>query len=236
MTDWPSPVRLQYATAQSFGVSGMTFSYTYLRVKVQNIGYEKRVILHGLEGSQWRDYVLPWNGWYGDYDVFATPNARDTPLVSRFAISYTVNGRTYWDNNFAADYRPTILGSVVGGSIALRSASLAQSGGGGQVSGELYVDNLSYQKLVGVRISTDGGSVWSDVNATYSGVATEGTYTTVGVVAERWAFLTPVFPTSWPGNVRIAAFYHDLQHGASYWDNNFGRNYTLSGFAGVSIE
>jgi hypothetical protein len=236
MTVWPSPVRLQYATAQSFGVSGMTFSYTYLRVKVQNIGYEKRVVLHGFDGAQWRDYVLPWIAWYGDYDVFASPNARDTPLVSRFALSYTVNGRAYWDNNFAADYRPTILGSVVGGSIALRSASLAQTGAGGQVSGELYVANLSYQKLVGVRISTDGGVVWSDVKATYSGIATEATYTTTGFVAERWAFHTPVFPTSWPAIVKIAAYYHDLQSGAVLWDNNFGRNYTLTGFAGASIE
>ena len=86
-------VRLEYATAQAFSVGGSSFSYTYARVKVANLVYQKEVGLRRREGPVWRDEPLPWIGNYNDHDIFATPDARSTPFTAEFAVFILSTGR-----------------------------------------------------------------------------------------------------------------------------------------------
>lgn len=60
-------VRLKYATTQQFALGGIPggVSYTYIRVKVKNIAYEKTVQVHYKASSfpeMWADMPLSWMG------------------------------------------------------------------------------------------------------------------------------------------------------------------------------
>src|SRR5262249_32917803 len=96
-----SPVRLKYATSQSFTVDGVSPAYTALNVKVRNIAFMKDVSIHlrGFDGV-WQGQPLSWLGNYGDYDLFQ----RTAAYTEQFVIRYTVNGITYWDNNNGFNY------------------------------------------------------------------------------------------------------------------------------------
>ena len=236
MADWVGPVRLAYGTAQDFHPSsGVHVFYTYVVARVDNIGYAKQVSLHFRQGSgQWGEHPLSWIEWRGDHDIFSTvpPHA---PLTTEFALSYTVNGQTYWDSQFGRNYRLDALKTVVGGHIALVRATTRLIGqfSDRDVTGEIHVNNLSPSKVVGVRLSTDGGTTWQDVAASYAGPATEAAYVNLGVV-ELWRFQTPVFAGLHP--IRLAAYFRDLQSGNAFWDNNFGHNYVLSPQPGSDIR
>lgn len=205
-------------------------SYTYVIAKVANLGYDKQVLLHYREGSgPWKQRQLSWVEWHGDHDIFSTgtPNT-SPPSAAEFALSYTVNGNTFWDSQFGQNYRTGAGTTITGGHVALFGATTRFAGlapNERDVTGDIYVDNLSPQKVVGIRMSTDGGNVWQDVPAQYTGTSTEGAYNNLGIV-EKWHFVTPVFVGLQP--VRFAAYYRDVTSGKTYWDNNFGNDYVLS--------
>jgi len=192
-------------------------------VKVRNIAFQKVVRLHYLEpGSTWRDFDLPWTANYGDHDIFSSGVA---PYTEEFVISFSVGSQTYWDNNASRNYIASNFHSAVGGSVSLRRARLAAFASFQRnLSGEIYVENLSYNKTVGVRMQPFGLSEWIDVEGHYAGLASEGGPVSLGPV-ELWNFRSPIFNT---GGFQFAAFYHDRDSGAMYWDSNFGQNYRLS--------
>lgn len=234
------PARLKYATSQDFGVSGMTWSYLHARVKVKNLAYVKDVAIHyRSSGSTWDSAPLPWISNHGDYDLFGTNNA---PNCSEFVVRYIANGTAYWDNNGGLNYRLRNFTNIVGGNVALNKATAQMQTQGGnmgllcQIRGEIYVNNLSYHKSVGVMFTADGGLSWSSQSATYAGTIGEGTYTTSSG-AERWIFSTPLLSFDPRADVfKLAAYYEDLQSGMRYWDRNFDQDFTLSKANGSTIE
>jgi hypothetical protein len=83
---------------------------------VHNLGYAKDVALHyRYAGSdEWREFTLTWLAWLGDHDIFTSPSPGYLrPLATDFVIRYSVNGRTYWYNNYGLNYR---LGTLEHGS------------------------------------------------------------------------------------------------------------------------
>ena len=223
MADWSVPVRLEYATAQDFSSGAASFRGIYVRVKVRNLAFDKQVRLHFRADSQWSDADLDWTANYGSYDVFSAARA---PYTNEFAVSYYVGGRTYWDNNDSRNYSVPNFRSAVGGRVMLRRARLTGFAAfQTNVSGTLFVENLSFRKKVGIRLSPDGGASWVDVDARYVGVASEGSNVALGPV-EQWDYTSPVFNT---GAYVLAAYYSNLETGEWYWDNNFGQDYRLSG-------
>ena len=83
-----------------------------MSIDVENLGYEKEVLVHFADGSERRakyEQSLPDNRelwvWHSDqYD-------REGPKVGgkgsnrlKFCIKYVVNGKTHWDNNGGWDY------------------------------------------------------------------------------------------------------------------------------------
>ncbi|BCW72427.1 CBM21 domain-containing protein [Arthrobacter sp. NicSoilB8] len=205
-------------------------SYTYAIAKVANLGYDKKVLLHYREGfGPWKQHQLSWIEWHGDHDIFTTgtPNT-SPPSADEFALSYTVNGTTYWDSQYGQNYKTGALNTITGGHIALFGATTRFAGLAANqrdVTGDIYVDNLSPYKDVGIRMSTDGGTAWQDVPAHYVGTSIEQAYNNLGIV-EKWQFITPDFTGLQP--VRFAAYYRDHSSGNTYWDNNFGNDYVLS--------
>ncbi|MGA8054539.1 MAG: hypothetical protein WCA12_11905 [Burkholderiales bacterium] len=235
-------IRLKYATDQMFSPGGgITVSYTFVKVKVANIAFAKdvAVMYRGVDGL-WKDRPLVWLVSGGDYDVFHGSG----PYTEEFALRYSVGGNTYWDNNHGANYHLTNLRNASGDNVMLNRATArrgVQAGGGftfatSWIEGEIYVNNLSYAKEVGVRLSADGGATWADTFAVYHGPASEATYvSTTGV--EVWKFKSPELNLDERSPVfLLAVFYRRLDSGDVFWDSNFARDYKLSKADGVTID
>lgn len=229
------PIRLKYAKSEIFspggGITGVI--ETSVSAKVQNLGFAKEVALRYQAGGSWNERPLAWEENFGDYDLFSLND--NTLLLSRFVLRYSVNGQTFWDNHDGSDYRLDVLHpNTVGGNVALNLAQAHQgteAGGGfvfttSWVEGEIFVNNLSYHKKVGIRLSSNGWQSYEDTQASFSGVAP--VYTGLSQV-ERWKFKTPVYNLDQTVPFfRFALFYQNLDTGDWFWDNNFSQDYTLS--------
>jgi hypothetical protein len=238
------PVRLKIAFNQTYAVSGMTFNWTTLFAKVENIAFDKQVDLvyspHG--SSAWFTAPLGFVSTHGNYDVFGSDTV-SLSNVETFAVRYRVDGAEYWDNNFGADYTigPVFAGKV-GGHVSLRSATAfrkIEGGGGftfdtGWFEGEILVDNLAFNKRVGVVYTRDDGATWQAVYGAYLGPVAAVAASVAGV--EVWKFKTPQLNIE-PGseNYRFAVFHEVTDWGATFWDNNFGQDYILSKTAGSTL-
>jgi hypothetical protein len=221
-------VRLKSASLSLGGGAGQLHSYLNVGVKVKNVAYAKDVRIHYREAGTWNDRPLAWRANYGNYDAFTLDPALDfggNPFVE-FAISFAANGATYWDNNDFANYSLTpFVTCLTGGSVMLNRAELVYGGTPGSsyvtgVRGETLVNNLSYNKSVGVRQSDNGWASYLDIPATFSRPAGEGG------IAEQWVFGRDTSPAAF-GRGEFAVYYQNLDTGAFYWDNNFGQNYDL---------
>jgi len=225
-------VRLAYATRQEFSPGGgVSQSYTAVRVRVANLGYQKDVQLRWRAYDGWSESPLEWKATYGDHDVFAS----QIPSTAEFAVRYRVNDDEYWDNNGGGNYRLDSPGnSLVGGGVVLRRAELKALAGASElvVTGQIYVNDLTYQKQVGIKLSLAPGS-WTDIPAHYVGLTSEETYFNIGN-AQVWEFSSP--PVSPAQNIRLAAYYHLPTQGRTLWDNNFGNDYELPNTPGRVVE
>lgn len=234
-------VRLKLARREFFSGGGFTGTFAPISVKVENIAFDKAVVVHYTsDGGTWKDLPLSFDSHFGDYDLFAgTVNEQ----VAQFVIRYTSGGTTSYDNNASADYHFTGNLATVGGNVVLNTATAHQgteAGGGFVVTtswleGEILVNNLSFAKSVGIRYSADGGVMWQDSFASFAGSLT-GSGIFVGSGAEVWRVKSPVLNLNPASDFRFAVFYRNLATGAQYWDNNFGQDYKVSKAAGATIE
>jgi hypothetical protein len=182
----------------------------------------------------WTEVPLSWKANFGDYDVFFVSEPK---LVEEFVLRYSIGGITFWDNDEGQNYHFAGRAVVVGGNVSLDKATSrrgTESGGGfvfdtSWIDGELYVNNLSPVKEVGIRLSADGGATWADVNATFTGPAAGTGAAFDGSTAELWKFKSPELnfnPAA--SQFRFAVFYRNLPTGEVFWDNNFGQDYKVS--------
>lgn len=236
------PVRLELARREFFSGGGFSGSFAPVSVKVKNIAFAKDVAVHYTpDGSTWKDRALAFSAHFGDYDIFKeTVNEQ----VVQFVIRYVAAGQTFFDNNAGGDYAFSSNLAVVGGNVILNNAIAkrgTQAGGGfvfdtSWLEGEILVNNLSFVKNVGVRLSVDGGVNWSDAPAFFAGSnASNGVF--VGPGAEVWKFKTPElnFNNASP-EFRFAVFYRNVATGEVFWDNNFSQDYKVSKADGSTID
>lgn len=234
-----SPVKLKYAIAQSVEVDGVNITYTYVKVKVQNLAEPKTVeILYKDSAGDWVTAPIDLSSNYGDYHVFEALNA---PYTAEFAIRYTVDGIDYWDSNYGANYKlVTNNDNIIGANVILNKATVKTDINSGTLwlEGEIYVKRLSFNKRIGIIFSGDDGRSWTETNATYQGVEIEGAYDTIfNPAIEVWKFKTPAqnYPVE-PDYFRLAVYYKNDETGEAYWDNNFGQDYKISKASGSTIE
>ena len=244
----PLPVRLKVAYGETYAVSGMTFSWTTVRVKVQNLAFDKQVTLHyrAPGATTWQDHPLMFMGHFGNYDVFGGDGA--TPVAEEFAIRYNVDGQEFWDNNNTANYQVATFVGAVGGNVILneaRAVAFIEPAGGQAIpvsrfEGEIYVRDLSFHKIVGVRWSRDGGATWQNTNASYGGKVMAVAADVPQV--EIWNFRTPTLTTVDAATPFQFAVFYEQRNGdgtateTTHWDNNFGQDYFLAKINNTTIE
>jgi len=239
-----SPVELKYMVSETFSPGGGLTGVrnTVVSAKVRNLAFAKDVQLIYTQGDgQWREAPLTFSRTFGDHDIFERDD--DTIVVAQCALRYSSDGATYWDNNSGWNYSVSGGGpNTVGGNVVLNQATArrgSEAGGGfvfttSWLEGEIWVKNLSYQKRVGVRLSTNAWVSSNDTLASYAGTVT----TNEGLSqVEVWKFKTPELnlDTSQPDFVFVV-FYQDLDSGVTYWDNNFGQDFRLSKNEGMVVE
>jgi Carbohydrate/starch-binding module (family 21) len=229
-------VRLKYGESETFAPGGGSTGVEVTKVvaKAKNIAFIKDVALHYKQpDGTWTEKPLSWNKGFGDYDVFSRiDNTFDT---TEFVIRYSVAGQTFWDNNNGGNYRVNSgFPNTVGGNVILNQATArqgTQAGGGfvfttSWVEGEIYVNNLSFNKHVGIRLSANNWATFQDTNSSFSGTVPVATGLSQ---VEVWKFKTPEFnlDESTPF-FHFAVFCNNLDAGEWFWDNNFAQDYTLN--------
>jgi hypothetical protein len=235
------PVRLRYASAQFFAAGGVSVSFTAISAKVKNLAFAKDVaVLYG-KGGLWSEDAMTWNANFGDHDLFTHQLGEQ---IEECVIRYTAGGQTFWDNNGGQNYRLETVVMRTGGNVTLNAATAKRGNeaGGGFVftttwlEGEIYVNNLSFAKEVGVHLSIDGGVSWQDSNASFSGFATESN-SIGGTGVESWKFKSPELNLNESSTeFRFAVFYRNLPTGEEYWDNNFEQDYRVSKADGATVQ
>lgn len=211
-------------------------------VEVLNLGYVKNVTIHysNDNGSTWQDvaatYYKPTHGNYEAWK-FVTP-VKSVGMRSGasfdFAIKYQVNGQTYWDNNNGENYyvytgyAPGTTMAIGNGGVALNDSTFRPDFSNPAVhvlSGSVMLKNIDYNKVVKIRYSTDDWATYQEAALSYS--STVWTYRPGNVGPsdlEYWTFSVNL-PSS-ATTVQFAISY--TVNGTTYWDNNFGDNYTMN--------
>lgn len=237
-----SPVRLKIASFGGFAGGGFEGQFSSMIIRVQNLGFAKDVALRYNNFGNWTEDSLSWKANFGDYDLFSV---NEPKLVEEFVVRYSVNGQTFWDNNGGQNYHFGGRAAVIGGNLALNKATArrgTEAGGGfvfdtSWIEGEIYVNNLSSSKQVGIRLSVDGGATWEDISASFAGPAAGSGAVFDPSTAELWRFRSPELnfnPAE--SQFRFAAFYRNLPSGDVFWDNNFGQDYKVSKADDATIE
>lgn len=231
-------LRSQSTVSTKYGITVQSVRFEAL---VKNLAYAKQVYAHlkKPDGS-WVDVPLAYHRaadtgrevWVGNFlDSTATgPTFQTWDL--EFALRYKVNGQEYWDNNAGKNYKQAKdSGSLLVGTQVL--ARYADTNNpyyvyGGSVYGSVTVKNLAAAKSVKVLYSTDGWKTSQTAQASFSSTHWTGGYSAAAnpnaYGSEEWTYELLVGNTA--TRVEYAVSY--TVNGATYWDNNFGRNYVLS--------
>jgi Carbohydrate/starch-binding module (family 21) len=212
-------------------------------VEVANLALNKVVAVHQqLSNGQWEDINLYYSFttttgteiWKGtdlkDYSN-ATPPTQNF-FGEKLAVKYVVNGQTYWDNNNSADY--TIVNSnrqanssflylnnefnVFNAALNSGSTALFDNGVSSFVNVAADVRNLAFAKEVKIVYTTNNWATTQTKSLVFNAYESNNTTTEF----ERW---TANFSLPKTAKVTYALSY--TVNGQTYWDNNFGKNYTL---------
>lgn len=216
------PVNLIYAkpVIEQYSISATGY------VEIENLGYNKNVTIHYTtdNGATWEDvsatYMQPTWGNYEawEFDVPGVGVGLRGNATITFAIKYEVNGQEYWDNNNGQNYTVKAgygINSAFdfgdSGSVALFNSYRYSDN---KIAGSVQLKDMAYEKDVKIRYTTDNWASYEEVYATYG-------YTLDKDYVQVWDF--EFSATENP--VEFAISY--TVNGQTYWDNNFGQNYTI---------
>lgn len=208
-------------------------------VEVANLAYNKRVVIHQeLHNGQWEDIPLTYsNSTSTGTEIWKTITVKTiygnnpTPTNAygeKLAVRYEVNGQTYWDNNNGANYfianfsrhsNSTFLFLNDGFNISQSNGSFYSFGNTSFVSIIADIKNIAFAKEVKIVYSTDNWATTAEYNLSYDAsnyIVNDSTG------FERWS---ASFSVPFANSISYALSYK--VNGVTYWDNNFGENYTL---------
>jgi len=203
-------------------------------IQVKNLAYTKQVYVHQSKtDGTWVDipahYVRTGNSTYELWQANRTDFGDVSVLGKYYAIKYVVNGQTYWDNNNGANYIFSYAGNYGGGpgpmlGNGINVLTYAYGIGGGKFSGYVDVRNIAYSKKVSIIYTTDNWATYATVDASFMATYQTGYSSAIAFPnvynVERWQFAVPTTASQ----VKFAVSY--TVNGATYWDNNYGANYT----------
>lgn len=236
-------VKLIKVDSRSSYYHGFSWETGRFEAQVANLAYAKQVAVHVKKtDGTWYDYPMSYDHtaglnkevWAANFEttysgVNTLPNTGPT---IEFTLKYTVNGVTYWDNNNGANYKVTrdagtYLAPGVNLAVADYAATVRLSPGQTTWGGRVSVRNIAPNKVVTLVYTTNNWATTQTAAATYPvGSYTSGySYTpqpnTMGF--EEWLFSINAAPGT---QIKYAVSY--TVNGQTYWDNNFGLNYTTT--------
>jgi hypothetical protein len=209
-------VRLAYAfSAKCPPVAGCTLGEQLDGVvEVKNLSYAKQVeVIFKDANGAWQHaparYLAPAADGYEAWDFHLA-------LATEFALAYTVNGHTSWDNNHGANYRVSPYGTdaLVNGRLVAGINGTAQPG---LASGWVFVVNAAYSKSLNVTYTDDAWRTQHVVAAHYASTFPSG--------VEAWHFEAPLRATAALNDVQLATQF--TIGGVTGWDNDYARNYRV---------
>ncbi|MDG5813699.1 carbohydrate-binding protein [Chitinispirillales bacterium ANBcel5] len=182
---------------------------------IQNMGADKTVSIWGQRhGSVWEDCFGKWaESLPENKEKWIT--SCDKPF-SQFVIKYDVNGMEYWDNNDSNNYMVSQhseqLNVITGQQfpVVMGEANFKDS----KLKIFAAIQNRGKQKSVGLLYTTDQWKHHHTIKGKHSWTMDSG--------IEVWLFEQELDA---PG-VEFALFCKVGEE--EFWDNNFGRNYTVS--------
>ena len=194
-------VSLYYTNVKYFYHGG---AYYDISIKVLNKAYDKDVVVHYTTGDSngiWYDapatYVTSLDS---NYDIFRVRVSGFGGI--EYALKYTVNGQTYWDNNNGNNY----TGSDYIGEAPMYVVQSPYNNDFVSV----YVKNLAYDKKVTVYYTTDNWATTQSKDLSYYKTKEDG--------LEIWdADLTITEDTQY--------YFTYTVNGQTYRDDNWGRFY-----------
>ena len=204
-------------------------------VEVQNLAFNKEVgIIYTDDGDSWSTLPLVYletlpngNERWGYHNNFA-----QSGFGIQFAVYYTVNGETYWDNNNGQDY--TVGGPLIpnvdqfGDSYTLHIVGSGGSCGFAEahISVEATVpDKGPLAQTVGLVYTTDNWVTSEVAIGTADSILPNGALVyVIDIVPDA---IVSECPMSSSGFDFTYAVYHTVS-GSTYWDNNAGADYTIN--------
>lgn len=213
--------------------------------EVANIAYQKQVFVHHkMADGTWADLPLRYHqaadagteiwkldtSYGGYYNTYITANQ---DFGNEFVLKYIVNGETYWDNNKGQNYKVNNPYSSDGAwlregvNILADSYKSYFSSFNNMVTVYADLRNLAYQKNVTLVYTTDDWRTVRRAPLNFMQYYSTGNGSTLAnpnaFGIERWSVNLTLEPAA--SKISYALSYQVA--GAEYWDNNFGRNYTL---------
>jgi len=240
------------------GTLAAYYSRSYIRektfyVEVANLAYNKQVfVYHKMSDGTWKEFPLAYMkqadnnaevwGWELNYGV-GTPAAQTFAAVGfsdEFVLKYIVNGQTFWDNNngknynISSPYKTDGLFLQDGVNVSADTYKsyllLSPSPNNHYVQVQADVRSLAYNKQVTLVYTTNA---WRTVQ--YQSLNYASTYAYGGDNIflnnslqnfEKWTTGFYIPQGQGPISLQYAISYK--VNGVEYWDNNYGRNYTIA--------
>jgi hypothetical protein len=221
-------VALLQAEAGSAPSGTGSFTYfTNFRVVVENLAFAKIV---GIWGR---------NAFSGVWSLFPCSFDRSVPNnlevwrahvssteIDMFDARYEVLGNVHWDNNGGFNYGLDNAAAHTDGigTAVIDPNVLAVAWGvdpGGMLNVEVLVKNLAFVKQVAIVYTVNNWATFANAFGVFQRGFPPAT-TAHQIQAEQWRVSVGLTPGA---SGKFAVFY--VVGGATYWDNNFGLDYTF---------
>ncbi len=202
-------------------------------VKIKNLAFQKEVVIHhATYTGNWVDIPLQYEQSIGnDEEIWVGEVTPDTEIYSdEFVVKYTTNGKTYWDNNQGSNYSMLVnIGAFLGPEVAVKIDPQYT-----RFSGNYFAINADARRNYGsagsveIVYTTDGWATTQRAPLSYQ------RYFRVGYAhyiqspnqfdIDKWETSVHIDPAV--SSIEYAVVYK--VNGKEYWDNNYGKNYTIN--------
>ncbi|MDH7445440.1 carbohydrate-binding protein [Aquimarina sp. 2201CG14-23] len=215
---------------------------TYVRrftVKVANLAFEKKVsVYHQKVDGNWEEIPMSYNYSIGTDEIWTLDyqNTGSRIYDDEFVIRYEVNGNVYWDNNNGINYS---MSRHEGAFFAIEDLNVSADDnysalfpryGTDQSQFNVVVDvrNIAPDKDVSVVYTYDGWQTKFNFSLDYNPYWYSGYQQAIVSPnvnnLERWSGYVYDVPADITEIVYAVVY---KVNGETYWDNNYGKNYTV---------
>ena len=237
MASAANEVQLLRALSVIMHGEGLSYQQPTIDAVVANLSPVKQVFVHLKTATgTWTDIPMSYSRPAGAGQEVWTANASAIGFGYsvndlNFALKYVVNGQTYWDNNKGSNYFVAADGGSYLGSVNVYDGSYRPQLGlycqNPIIYGTVTVRNIAYAKAVTIVYSTDNWKTTHTSAATYSAAYWQDNTSNASnpnqYGFEEWSYTVNVGSAT---QLQYAVSYS--VNGQTYWDNNFGQNYTVN--------